>query len=692
MTSDSYTTINEQPSPVFPYALGSSLRPYVQLVLQLDDAEYAPTDIAGRVGLLDRPLSEVGPQIPDADVLVRELMQLRLLEPLANGRYRRWEFLADETEDDVLRYVALTLLIPRTPGSSGYVLPALRLPLPPFLGSERTEALPPAMPEWAPDETLIAWYEEAGLLERTADGPPRFAYRSLLALMDYGTPMARVLSTFLTALKQVQESQQQYALLEHDALPVLDIATLEERIADIQRELLIDRTTILRIYRSLVAGQHVILSGPPGTGKTHLAIVLPHILWHDSDGQAVLDMPTDPARPPDAPPIERPFAHEGYRVELVTATEDWSVRHVIGGIVPNLTDSGLSYAVRHGCLAQAVLDNYGGSAKSGPLPQEWSRHYLTTPDGRRYRGCWLVIDELTRAPIDSAFGGALTALGGGGKPLMVLDAAGREVPVPLPRDFRIIATLNSFDRHFLHQMSEAMKRRFTFIDVLPPARDHADAEQAIAVYRALLRLGEQRFPGVLVDAAQGVATWEGVLRVTRSDPPTGYRLELGQEPATHVLATFWRLFSAVRVYRQLGTAQAEAVYTALISGRQAGMAWEEALDTALADTLADQLQVLARDEQRVVLAFLTDAADTQGFVTHLRDILSLLPLSPLQSHLRSLCEADPTPGDSPIDERNPDLLTAAQVGRVFALDEPLLLPADGAFARRLRHFINERGL
>ena len=40
--------------------------------------------------------------------------------------------------------------------------------------------------------------------------------------------------------------------------------------------------------------------------------------------------------------------------------------------------------------------------------------------------------------------------------------------VALPRDFRIIGTLNSFDRHFLNQISEAMKRRFDFIDVLPP--------------------------------------------------------------------------------------------------------------------------------------------------------------------------------------------------------------------------------
>lgn len=306
-----------------------------------------------------------------------------------------------------------------------------------------------------------------------------------------------------------------------------------------------------------------------------------------------------------------------------------------------------------------------------------------------------MIDEFTRAPIDAAFGSLLTTLGGQRSPLMVPTDAGYEVAVPLPRDFRIIGTLNSFDRHFLNQISEAMKRRFTFIDVLPPGRDQRAQEQAMAAQRALRGLHANGMADIAPDA-DGIV-WEDVLRVTRDDHGAlqiEYLADTDGPDAPEAIESLWRVFAAIRVYRQLGTAQLEALCSALFSGRMIGMDWEDALDSALADTLADQLQVLARDELRVLLAYIEYADNVERFSDAVREILKTLPPARQIAHLAQLRAADtPTNGDA-INEFDASELQAAQLRRVFELEasKPMIIAANGLFARRLRAFVHERGL
>ncbi|MCQ0520966.1 AAA family ATPase [Klebsiella pneumoniae] len=275
---------------------------------------------------------------------------------------------------------------------------------------------------------------------------------------------------------------------------------------------------ILRAAAAAIHVGHIVLQGPPGTGKSSLVRALAKAFNAST------------------------FA--------VTAHEDWTIYDVIGRLELRITeDRKEEITPVNGALTEAVI-RCGNNVV---------QHF---DDPNHPQAEWLLIDELNRAHLDKAFGELFSVLGTDELvPINLPHQRDGNRGLVIPRRFRIIATLNSYDKQFVQNLSQAIRRRFTFITLDVPPQKSPDDTWEFDLNNISPAIREFSF--VILRAAQRVARRECSMIPFKLNAAIDDILENAKTLHISRIATLFNIVEYVRYssngegvpYLPIGTAQ-----------------------------------------------------------------------------------------------------------------------------------------
>lgn len=281
----------------------------------------------------------------------------------------------------------------------------------------------------------------------------------------------------------------------------LEVATdFEARLSTATSHLIIPEE-VLRAAIAAIRVGHVVLQGPPGTGKSSLVRAL----------AKAFNVAT--------------FA--------VTAHEDWTIYDVIGRLELRLGEDRKEEILPvNGALTEAVI-RCGNNVV---------QHF---DDPNHPQAEWLFIDELNRAHLDKAFGELFSVLGTDELvPINLPHQKDGNRELVIPRRFRIIATINSYDKQFVQSLSQAIRRRFTFISLDVPPQKSSEEPWEYDLFHVSPAIRE--FSYVIYRAAQRIAGRECSLEPDKTQ--ASVEKILSEVRSTHLnrIASLFEIVASVR--------------------------------------------------------------------------------------------------------------------------------------------------